>query len=88
MPRYQVRQQNIFLHHSITWYAAVEDLSLISHFSLAYAEMYLTIARITSTFDMELYETTPEDLGIYHIRLTGYPKEGMGEVKANITGKV
>lgn len=57
-------------------------------YSMAYAELYLTISRIFRTFDMEIRGTVPEDLVIRHIRLTGYPEKGLGEVKAVITGKV
>lgn len=49
--------------------------------------MYITIARVAKRFDMELYETTTEDLGVYHVRLTGYPRKGMGEVKVKVVGR-
>lgn len=52
--------------------------------SLAYAEIYLTIARLVTSFDMDLFETTTEDVEFFHIRLTGYPKKGNGEVKVMI----
>lgn len=31
-------------------------------FSLAYAELYLTLAHLFRRFDLELYQTTPEDM--------------------------
>ena len=61
---------------------------------MAYAELYLTIARIVLTFEMDLYETTLEDVGIYHARIVGYPRKlkgqavGRGEIYVKVTGKV
>ncbi|KKY24987.1 putative cytochrome p450 [Phaeomoniella chlamydospora] len=55
--------------------------------NMAYAELYLTIARIVRSFEMDLYETTPEDLEIYHVRLVGCPRKG-GDVKVTVTGKI
>lgn len=56
--------------------------------SMAYAEMYLTVARIIRRFEMELYETTESDVEAYHIRLTGYPRKGKGEVKVKISARI
>jgi hypothetical protein len=42
---------------------------------------------------MELYDTTMEDIEVYHARLVGYPrkvrhpKKGRGEVKVKVIGK-
>ncbi|KAJ5160940.1 uncharacterized protein N7482_007944 [Penicillium canariense] len=55
--------------------------------NLAYAEIYLTIARLVRTFNMEICDTTPDDLAVHHIRLTGAPKHGTGEVKVKVTEK-
>ena len=63
----------------------------MARFSMAYTEIYLTIARIVRSFDMDLYETTREDVEIYHARVVGYPKkvkgqvEGRGETKIKVT---
>ena len=73
----------------------MESISIadIAHFSMAYTELYLTIARIVRSFDMELYETTRKDVEIYHARVVGYPKkvkgqgEGRGETKIKVTRK-
>lgn len=47
--------------------------------------MYLTLARIVRRFDMTLHETmTAKNVEPYHIRLTSYPREGMGEVRVRI----
>lgn len=55
--------------------------------NMAYAEMYLTIARIVTQFDMSLFETTAQDLEIHHARVVGYPKHGLGEVKVRIASR-
>ncbi|KAF7534875.1 hypothetical protein G7054_g5860 [Neopestalotiopsis clavispora] len=53
--------------------------------NMAYAEMYLTVARIVTQFDMSLFETTAQDLEMHHVRVVAYPKEGLGDVKVRIT---
>ncbi|UPK99637.1 hypothetical protein LCI18_010689 [Fusarium solani-melongenae] len=55
--------------------------------NLAYAELYIAIAKIATSLEMELYNTSLEDVQIHHIRLTGYPKTGTGEIKAIVTSK-
>lgn len=47
--------------------------------SMSYAELFLCISRIVRQFDLELYNTTMEDLDMTHARIVGYPK--------NVTGK-
>lgn len=42
---------------------------------MAFVEMYLTIARLVRTFDMDLHETTVDDVKIHHVRIVGYPKK-------------
>jgi hypothetical protein len=42
--------------------------------SLAYAEMYLTLATIVRRFDMELYETSIEDVTMVHDFFVAVPK--------------
>ncbi|RHZ61391.1 hypothetical protein CDV55_104001 [Aspergillus turcosus] len=56
--------------------------------NLAYAEIYLTLARLVRTFNMEICDTTPDDLAVHHVRLTGAPKQGTGEVKVKVTKKI
>ena len=64
-----------------------------AHLSIAYAELYLTIARIVRTFNMDLYETTLEDVEIHHTRIMGYPRKAKrqenerGKVKVKVAGK-
>ena len=61
---------------------------------MAYAELYLAIARIVCSFNMDLYNTTLEDVEIYHARIVGYPRKisgkgkGRGEVKVKVTEKI
>jgi cytochrome P450 len=61
---------------------------------LAYAEIYLTFARLLRSFDYELYNTTIEDLQIHRAFVIGQPKivpgkgEGQGEVEVIVTAKL
>lgn len=70
------------------------SLANTAHLSIAYAELYLIIARIVRSFKMELYDTTMEDIEVYHSRIVGHPRkvkgqnpEGRGEVKVKVIGK-
>ncbi|KAK5166034.1 uncharacterized protein LTR77_008295 [Saxophila tyrrhenica] len=62
--------------------------------TLAYAELYITIARVVSSYDMSLHNTTIDDIGIHHVTLVGKPKKikgqgpTYGEVEVNVLGKV
>ncbi|KAF7536952.1 hypothetical protein G7054_g4077 [Neopestalotiopsis clavispora] len=56
--------------------------------TLAYAEMYLTFAKLIGTFNMEIHDTSPDDIKVHHIRLTGAPEQGTGEVKVKIIDKI
>jgi hypothetical protein len=57
---------------------------------MTYGEMYLTVARLICTFDMELWNTTLDDVQIHHARIFGSPKydkrrgAGQGEIKVKI----
>ncbi|KAK8023456.1 benzoate 4-monooxygenase cytochrome P450 [Apiospora marii] len=53
--------------------------------NLAYAELYMTLASIIRRFDMELYETGPEDIRIHREMGIGQPKKGDFCVRAKIT---
>ncbi|KID79734.1 Cytochrome P450 monooxygenase [Metarhizium brunneum] len=57
---------------------------------MAYTELYLTIAMLVSTFDMELYDTTIDHVRIHHIRTVGYPSKckNMDNPRGEITVKV
>ncbi|KAJ9245692.1 hypothetical protein DTO169E5_411 [Paecilomyces variotii] len=54
--------------------------------NLAYAKLYLGIARVATSLDMDLFETTQKDIDVYHTRGFAFPKEGDGAVKVRITG--
>ncbi|KAM5464683.1 hypothetical protein MauCBS54593_006774 [Microsporum audouinii] len=54
--------------------------------NIAYAQMYLCIARLVSHLEMELFDTTLEDMQVYHARGLAYPKKGSGTVKMKIIG--
>lgn len=60
---------------------------------MAHSELYLTIARIIRSYNMDLYDTIEDDVGIHNVRIVGYPKktaergEGQGEVKVTISSK-
>ena len=59
---------------------------------MAYCELYLTIARLICGFDMELWNTTLDDVQIHHARIIGTPKydkhrgPGQGEIEVKILG--
>lgn len=54
--------------------------------SLAYTSLYLGIAKVASSIDMDLFETTQQDIDVYHTRGFSFPKEGAGTVKVRVTG--
>ncbi|KAI0460036.1 cytochrome P450 [Xylaria acuta] len=53
--------------------------------NLAYAELYMTLASIIRRFDIELYETGPQDIRIEREMGIGQPKGGDFSVRAKIT---
>lgn len=63
------------------------DSSLLTRisFSLAYAEIFLVIAKLITTYDMELHKTGHEDVEIHHGRLTGFPQRGKGKIRVKVT---
>ncbi|KAI0849536.1 trichodiene oxygenase [Daldinia vernicosa] len=60
---------------------------------LVSAEIHITIARLVSTFDMDLYKTTMESVEIHHDRFVAYPKKSKdtgswrGEIMVKVTGR-
>jgi hypothetical protein len=56
---------------------------LISN-SLAYAEIYMSLAHIIRRFDFVLHETTMNNITVYRELGIGYPKEGCFNVKAKV----
>ncbi|TQS33798.1 hypothetical protein Golomagni_05847 [Golovinomyces magnicellulatus] len=61
---------------------------------MAFTELYLTFARLVKTFEMDLHETSMEDVQIHHVRIVGYPKKAKGtsnprgEIMVKVTGRV
>lgn len=61
---------------------------------MALTEIYLTIARLVLTFDMDLHETTKDDVKLDSVRLIAYPKtskngaKARGEIMVKVTGRV
>ncbi len=55
---------------------------------MAYAELYMTIASFVRRFDMELYETTVDNIRIDRELGIGHPKEGKFSVRARVTNVV
>lgn len=60
----------------------MQILTLI--YSLAYAEIYLSIAHIARRIDFALYETTPENIRVYRDLGIGCPKVGLFGVRATV----
>ncbi|KAL5354952.1 cytochrome P450 [Aspergillus floccosus] len=56
--------------------------------NLAYMELYLTIASFVRRFDIELHDTTPEDMRITHELGIGFTRRGDVQVYAKVTGVV
>ncbi len=63
---------------------------------MAYAEIYLTLARVVSRYDMELHNTTLDDVQIHHARIIGAPEHDkskgadwvQGEIEVKVARKV
>lgn len=53
--------------------------------SLAYAELYLTISSFARNFDMELYETSFENIRVFRDQGLPYPEKGHWNIKAKVT---
>ncbi|GAD93895.1 benzoate 4-monooxygenase cytochrome P450, putative [Paecilomyces variotii No. 5] len=56
--------------------------------NLAYAELFLTVAGIFRRFDMELHETTVDDVRLVRDRFFGASRDGSMGVRASISGTV
>ncbi|KAM4062720.1 cytochrome p450 [Hirsutella rhossiliensis] len=60
---------------------------------MAFTELYITIARLVGNFDMDLHETTIEDVKLHRAHLFGYPKKAAntanvrGEIMVKVTGR-
>jgi hypothetical protein len=58
---------------------------LLTRWSLAYAEMYLTLASIVRRFDMELFDTTVEDVTMVHDFFVASPRLDSKGVRIKVT---
>ncbi|THC92781.1 hypothetical protein EYZ11_007742 [Aspergillus tanneri] len=55
---------------------------------LAYAEIYLALAAIVRRFDIELYETTAEDIRFTRDLLGPRSEKGVWKVQARVTNMI
>jgi hypothetical protein len=56
--------------------------------SLAYAELYLTVAHVFRRFDLELFETDVDDVRLVRDRFFGAPRDGSKGVRAVVRGEL
>lgn len=56
--------------------------------SLAYAEIYLSLAHIARRVNFALYETTTDNIRVYRDMGIGCPEVGLFGVKATVEGLV
>ena len=52
--------------------------------SLAYAELFLTLATVLSRFDMKIYKTTTEDVRVARDYFVGVPEPGSQGVRVTM----
>ena len=55
---------------------------------MAYAELYLTIARVFRRFELELFETTIEDIKMKHDFFAPVPRLDSKGVRIRVVGEV
>lgn len=65
-----------------------ECLADSTNTSLAYAELFLTIAAVFRRFDLELFETTRDDVGLARDGFVPRPKAGSKGVQVIVRGEV
>lgn len=58
------------------------------HHSLAYAEIYLSLAHIMRRFEFAPFETTLDNICVYRELGVGYPKRGSFDVRARVVGVI
>ena len=56
-------------------------------FSLAYAEVYMTIANLFRRLEMELFETEEDDVRIVCDAIVGHPKKGSRGVRVKVLNR-
>ncbi|KAB8075740.1 Trichodiene oxygenase [Aspergillus leporis] len=63
-------------------------------YNMSFAEMFLALSRVVQAYDVELYDTTIDDIDVTHARIVGYPKaipgktEGTGEIRVKVVKKL
>lgn len=53
-------------------------------YSLAYAELYLTVAHVFRRFEFKLYDTTVDDIRVFRDRFFAAPRDGSMGVRAEV----
>lgn len=61
---------------------------ILTSSSLAYAEIYLSLAHISRRVNFALYETTTDNICVYRDMGIGCPEVGLFGVKATVEGLV
>lgn len=61
---------------------------ILTSSSLAYAEIYLSLAHIARRVNFALYETTTDNICVYRDMGIGCPEVGLFGVKATVEGLV
>jgi dihydroneopterin aldolase len=56
--------------------------------SLAYAEIYLTLATIVQSFELELFETSVEDVTMVHDFFVAVPRLDSKGVRVKVTASL
>lgn len=46
--------------------------------------LYLGIAKIASSLEVDIFQTTQKDIEVYHTRGFAFPREGSGAVQARV----
>ena len=77
---HQVRIDLAYRTKTLKWRA---NLNLHVN-SLAYAELFLTLATVLSRFDMKIYKTTTEDVRVARDYFVGVPDPGSQGVRVTV----
>ena len=83
MPRHEVRSPNRVRTCFITQ-ASSSGISILTDSSLAYAEIYMTLAHIVRRFEFAPYETTAENISVRRSLGTGVPMDRTFDVRAKV----
>lgn len=58
---------------------------LTHRYSLAYAELYLTVANVFRKFKLELFETDFSDIEVVQDALVGYPRKSSKGIRVKVS---